>query len=116
MGDFDPSPRSSKRRRTGTYATSRRTLASSPSISVLDSGTTTRGSTQEAQQPEDAKEPASTDFEAGEEPPSEKSPSRRNDRKKTAEDEFSDIVASAQTGGRPKRTRKSRNTVDAVVE
>ncbi|OQU95475.1 hypothetical protein CLAIMM_01674 [Cladophialophora immunda] len=34
MDDFDASPRASKRRRTGTYATRRRTLASSPAESV----------------------------------------------------------------------------------
>src|ERR1700712_5695192 len=96
MDDFDPSPRASKRRRTATYATRRRTLASSPTAANEDSEpTTTRSSRKENRQTAAAVEDADASDRPEHENHVEKTLSRKSGRRKTAEDEFLDIQASA---------------------
>ncbi|EXJ58108.1 hypothetical protein A1O7_05532 [Cladophialophora yegresii CBS 114405] len=112
MDDLDPPPRGLKRKRTGTYATRRRTLASSPTQARDSQPVTTRGVTQAEAAEQDVYEsdepttgpPAVESAEQARTPTS-----RRNSGgRKTAGDSFSDIMADARTSGRSGRLGKSQ--------
>ncbi|ETI27507.1 hypothetical protein G647_09698 [Cladophialophora carrionii CBS 160.54] len=120
MDDLDPSPRGFKRKRTGTYATRRRTLASSPAQAQAAQAFTTKGAakaeSEAAKQVVYESDDPTTDFPAVEEPLALESEeqartptSRRSSGgRQTTEDGFSDIMASAGTAGRPRGPRKSQ--------
>ncbi|OCT51064.1 hypothetical protein CLCR_08012 [Cladophialophora carrionii] len=119
MDDLDPSHRGLKRKRTGSYATRRRTLASSPAQAQGPQPVTTKGATEAevAEQVVDESDDPTTHFPAVEEPLALESDeqartptSRRSSGgRQTSEDRSSDIKASAGTAGRPRGPRKSQN-------
>ncbi|KIW66577.1 hypothetical protein PV04_05897 [Phialophora macrospora] len=123
MDDFDPSPRSLKRKRTGTYAARRRTLVSSPSHTQEASQRTPtsvrKGAAQAipaGQVVYDSDESETEPRAVGSEEQARILTSRKSrGSRKTAEDEFSDIVAGARTEGRPARRKKSQDAAQQTT-
>jgi origin recognition complex subunit 4 len=118
MEELEPSPRASKRRRTGTYATTKRTVASTPPDSIETVSKTKKSTGKENKKPKeserenainsaDDQEDETPDIE--EEEPSSES---RLGRKKTAEDEIHEIIATAEAASRTKRSRKIQDGND----
>ncbi|KAJ9606953.1 origin recognition complex subunit 4 [Cladophialophora chaetospira] len=126
MDGFDPSPRASKRRTTATYATSQRTVASSPSVPEFTPPSTTRRASrrtrrqEEVEEPEELGDAAPKDVATSNLPqdkePIEEHPSHGSGERNTLENEVASTTASARKKGRPRRSMKDPDAAKDVLQ
>lgn len=123
MTDFEPSPRATKRRRTGTYATRRRTLASSPTKATDEPPQSSRTSRQGTKNAKDTEQTS----DIGDEVEEEEQPVTQQFG--TPEEEEQSDGATLRTGrrgrkstqeqtldSRPKTKRKVKNSLEVDLE